>query len=155
MMPKHSSRTPSGNSCGNLLKGAAGELGYLIEHGKRLDRLSRIVRELLPPALGPHCRLANVTQQSLIMHVDSPVWASRLRYYCPQLLADLCRRADFGHLNDVRIKTVPPEYLQVTGQPPGRRLSGTAAGQLRTAALLTPYVPLRNALLRLARRESK
>jgi hypothetical protein len=152
MMIKHPNRLVSGRSCGNLLKGAGGELGYLIEHSNRLERLSRMVGDRLPPALEQHCRLANVTQQTLILHVDSPAWASKLRYYCPQLLADLCQLPDFVQVNDIRIKTVPPEYLQPSRQVAPRHLPAAAARQLRAAAAATPPSPLRDALLRLASR---
>lgn len=155
MTIKHSNRHVAGKSCASLLTGGAGELGYIIEHSRRLERLSRLVRERLPEALRQHCRLANVTQQSLIMHADSPAWASKLRYYCPQLLADLCQRPDFGQVDDVRIKTVPQEYLQPSGQLPRRRLSAAAADLVRAAATATPSSPLRDALLRLASREER
>jgi len=152
-MIKRSNRLVSGKSCGNLLEDAGGELGALIEHSKRLERLSRAIRDRLPPALGQHCRLANLAQQTLVMHADSPAWASRLRYYCPQLLADLCHTPGFGQLDEIRIKTAPPEYLQPPRQAATRLLPASAARLLRATAAVTPPSPLREALLRLASRE--
>jgi hypothetical protein len=154
-MINRSNRQVSGKSCDKLLKGAGGELGYLIEQSTRLERLSRTVRDRLPAALGQHCRLANVTRQTLIMHADSPAWASKLRYYCPQLLAELCQIPDFGQLNDFRIKTVPPEHLQSPRQTAARHLPASAARLLRATAAVTPSSPLRDALLRLANREQR
>lgn len=149
-------RHDSGKSCGALLHGAGGEFGYLIEHCKRLERMSRMLLDRLPPAFQPHCRVAAIVRQTLILHADSPAWASKLRYYCPQLPAELCQLADFSQLNDLRIKVVPPELLQASRQtsPAIRRsLPPSAARLLREVAATTPSAPLKAALLRLATRE--
>lgn len=151
-----SGRPRSGKSCGALLNGAAGEFGYLIEHCKRLERMSRLLLDRLPPSFAPHCRVAGIVRQTLVLHVDSPAWASKLRYYCPQLPADLCQQPDFGQLNDIRIKVVPPEILQTSSQPSPairRSLPPAAARLLRDVAAATPNAALRDALLRLAARE--
>lgn len=153
--------TPSGcpdpgKSCGALLSGGAGEFGYLIEHCKRLERMSRLLLDRLPPSFAPHCRVAGIVRQTLVLHADSPAWASKLRYYCPRLPADLCQQPDFGQLNDIRIKVVPPEIVQASRQPrqaPRRSLPPTAARLLREVAAATPNAPLREAMLRLATRE--
>ncbi|MCC6207745.1 MAG: DUF721 domain-containing protein [Gammaproteobacteria bacterium] len=109
----------------------------------------------LPPSFQQHCRVAGITQQTLILHADSPAWATKLRYYCPQLPADLCQLPDFRQLTDIRIKVIPPEFLQTSRQtsPPVRRsLPPSAARLLRDVAATTSNAPLRDALLRLATR---
>jgi hypothetical protein len=62
---------------------------------------------------------------------------------------------DFGQLNDIRIKTVPPEFPQPPRQAAPRHLPASAARLLRATAAATPPSPLREALLRLATREQR
>lgn len=51
-----------------------------------LDALEQQLRPCLPPALAPHCRLANVAGKRLVFIVDSPVWNARLRLAAPELI---------------------------------------------------------------------
>jgi hypothetical protein len=134
-----------------LQSAAAGELRYLIEHGQRLERMTRLLRDQLPPTLGAHCRVSGIAQQILILHTDSPAWVTKLRYYRPQLLAYLCRQPDFGPLDDILIKTVPPKALQSSGQSISRRLPASAVELLRSVAAVISPPALQQALLRLAR----
>jgi hypothetical protein len=152
MTIKYPKRDPAAKSFNQVLQSAAaGELRYLIEHGTRLERMSRLLRDQLPPALGPHCRVAGITQQILILHTDAPAWATKLRYYRPQLLAYLCRQPDFGRLDDILVKTVPPKTLQASGQSIPRNLPASAVGLLHSVAAVISPPALQAALLRLAR----
>ncbi|HVK51834.1 MAG TPA: DciA family protein [Pseudoxanthomonas sp.] len=51
-----------------------------------LDALEQQLRPCLPPALAPHCRLANVAGERLVFIVDSPVWRAKLRLAAAELL---------------------------------------------------------------------
>ncbi|MEL1265957.1 DUF721 domain-containing protein [Pseudoxanthomonas putridarboris] len=51
-----------------------------------LDALEQQLRPCLPPALSPHCRLANVAGTRLVFIVDSPVWRAKLRLAAPELI---------------------------------------------------------------------
>lgn len=51
-----------------------------------LDALEQQLRPCLPPALSPHCRLANVAGTRLVFIVDSPVWRAKLRLVAPELI---------------------------------------------------------------------
>ena len=51
-----------------------------------LDDLEQQLRPCLPPALAPHCRLANVAGERLVFIVDSPVWRAKLRLASAELL---------------------------------------------------------------------
>ena len=51
-----------------------------------LDALEQQLRPCLPPALAPHCRLANVAGKRLVFIVDSPVWRAKLRLAAPELI---------------------------------------------------------------------
>jgi hypothetical protein len=66
-----------------LLSGTAGDP---VRHALGLDALDRQLRPLLPPALAPHVRLANVVDGRLVFLVDSPLWHARLRLAASELL---------------------------------------------------------------------
>ncbi|WP_083487597.1 DUF721 domain-containing protein [Pseudoxanthomonas dokdonensis] len=51
-----------------------------------LDALEQQLRPCIPPALSPHCRLANVAGERIVFLVDSPVWKAKLRLAAPELL---------------------------------------------------------------------
>ena len=57
-----------------------------MRHALGLDALDRQLRPLLPPALAPHVRLANVVDGRLVFLVDSPLWHARLRLAASELL---------------------------------------------------------------------
>ena len=68
-----------------------------------LDALEQQLRPCLPPALAPHCRLANVAGERLVFIVDSPIWRAKLRLASAELL-DAARSIGMT-VSDVVIKT--------------------------------------------------
>ena len=57
----------------------------LLSQAQDMQRLLTRVRKHLPSPLERHCRAALVKKRQLILFVDSPAWASRLRYYSRNL----------------------------------------------------------------------
>ena len=133
MKAAHTKPRPPGKSCATLLNSAGGELGYLLEHCKRLECMSRLLRDRLPPPFGPHCQIGGIVRQTLILHADSAAWASKL--------------------SDIRVKVVPHQTVQSSRQPVRRRMPPSATRLLLAVAAATPASPLKEALLRLASRE--
>ena len=105
------------------------------------------VRRLLPDDLATHCAAAQLHGPQLVLHTDSPVWATRLRYLAPQVLSLL--RSDFPSLSEVKIRVLIP---RPAARPPRRpaRKSDVAAAIIHDSALDTKPEPLRDALLRLS-----
>jgi len=68
-----------------------------------LDALDRRLVPLLPPALAPHARLANVDGNRLVFLVDSPIWHARLRLSADVLL-DAARSIGLD-VSDIVIRT--------------------------------------------------
>ena len=75
-------------------------------HAERLAVLDRALAGFLGEPLSLHCRLANISGTSVILHTDSPVWSARLRYQLPQILE--CLNQHYPEANllraDVRVK---------------------------------------------------
>ena len=105
------------------------------------------VHKLLPADISRHCVAAQKRGQQLILHTDSPVWATRLRYQAPQLITLL--KSGHPSLRGVKIR------LNLTRSPPRRRLpaaqhSDIAAAIIHDCAEDTKQPELRDALERLS-----
>jgi hypothetical protein len=111
------------------------------------------VRAALPATARPHCLSASLKSGELSVTVDSPVWATRVRYG-----EELLRRALSGEGCEwVKIRVRPPGAG--AGAPVGarlggcpRRLSAEVVAHLMEAADGIAVPELAQALRRLARR---
>jgi len=126
-----------------------GPLQEIAERARLLDRLTTEVRRLLPE-VGAHCRVANLRGSELVVQVDSPAWATRLRYQGKALVGQLQRRG-FPELKTVQVRVAPQ------GRPPSpprrrARLSASSGELLRQTAASVDHEALRIALERLAGR---
>lgn len=80
-----------------------------------LDALEQQLRPCLPPALAPHCRLANVAGERLVFIVDSPVWRAKLRLASVELL-DAARSIGLT-VTEVSVKTtIGPLHPQLRAE---------------------------------------
>ena len=110
--------------------------------GALLDQIHR----LLPADLALHCRAAQIREGQLVLHVDSPVWATRLRYLAPELLGLL--RPDNAALTAVAVKVLMERESCGPRHRPAKR-SGVAASIIHDSAQDTKHPQLRAALERL------
>ena len=100
-----------------------------------LDALDQRLRPLLPPALAPHARLANVDGSRLVFLVDAPVWHARLRLASAQLV-DAARSLGL-EVGEVAVKvTTAPLRPDVPAQ--SAPLPMPAAARDALAALAPP-----------------
>ena len=105
------------------------------------------VRRLLPDDLAAHCVAAQKRGQHLILHTDSPVWATRLRYFAPQLNSLL--KADDPSLRGIKVKLVLTRSSRRRRLPAARH-SDFAAAIIHDSAEDTKQPQLREALKRLS-----
>ena len=82
-------------------------LARLINRASLQDAWTDQLRALLPQDLASECRVANVRDQVLTVHINNAAWATRFRFLIPGLLESLVRLADFTAVNDIRLKVVP------------------------------------------------
>ena len=105
-----------------------------------LDALDRQLRPLLPQALAPHVRLANVAGGRLVMLVDSPVWHAGLRWPRPSSSTPpgpsgwMCARSSSGRPGNRCTSLLPPASARV-------RRRATVAGRRRRRKRSTPRWP--------------
>ncbi|MEN8216175.1 MAG: DUF721 domain-containing protein [Pseudomonadota bacterium] len=69
-----------------LLANSSGVLKRLLQHSETLKHLNKIFQASLSDPLKQHCHVANFRQKILVVHTDSSIWATRLRYMAPELL---------------------------------------------------------------------
>lgn len=60
---------------------------------------------MLPPAIAPHCSVANVKGGRLTIHVVDSSWATRLRFELPKVEPALRSLGDFADVTEIRIRT--------------------------------------------------
>jgi hypothetical protein len=105
------------------------------------------VRSLLPADLAGHCVAARVHDRQLVLHADSAVWATRLRYLAPQLLSLLQPR--HPTLREIKPRLLHGRAPRPARRRPARRSDGAAA-IIHDSAQDTKQAPLREALIRLS-----
>lgn len=138
-----------------LLDNTEGNLQHLLARAKALQQLTDEVRQYLPAHLAPHCSVANIRGNCLILHTDTAARASLLRYHLPALIKHLQQHQDLHSLGRASIK-VRPQPRQPLISPAGRclKLSQANASLLRHVANGVSDPGLKAAFLRLAQRVS-
>ncbi len=121
-----------------------------VGRAQALHRLTRSLRDALPPPLAEHCRVADLRRDRLVLATDSAAWATQLRYHAATILGHLRRSHGLG-VRSLRVQIAPLDQRPV---PSARRraLSAAAATHLERAASTAEDPALRAALRRLARR---
>lgn len=117
----------------------------------QLRRLESRWNATAPPPFAQHCRPVRVLDGRLLLQVDSPAWAGRIRHQKQAILQHLrSQDADWAELQDIQVRVVPAD------QPPARpyqrlSLSPATARLLEQTADAVTDPRLRAALRRLTR----
>lgn len=146
-------QSPSGAR--RTLQHASPALATLVERAQTGNRWAALVRDRVEPAVASHVAGAVQDGSALVVLVDSPAWAARLRYLATDLLRRLRDLPGGAALTAVRVQ------VAVTAgnpsAPPPRRLdlSPGAAEFLRHVADSTGDAELRSTFARLSQRVHK
>ncbi len=95
-------------SFGQLLANSYGFLCQLSQHSQMLERVDKLFQDSLPIPFYPHCHVANLREQTLIVHTDSSLWATRLRLIIPELLPLWRKNQSMPTINKVIVQVRPP-----------------------------------------------
>ncbi len=82
-------------------------LYQLSHHCKILKSINKGFNKSLPPPLSQHCHVANWREKTLIVHTDSSLWATRLRYMTPFLIAKWQKELSMPTINKIIVKVRP------------------------------------------------
>jgi hypothetical protein len=115
------------------------------------NTLKERVQKLLPTPIDEQIESAVMQSRTLTLWVNSPVWASRLRYLAPQLLRQLKQEGFI--LDRIQPRIQVAETRKQIRRRIGRKiqLSHGSAEALRHTADSLQDRPLREALMRLSR----
>ena len=122
-----------------------------LDRERRGDRLLARVRDLLGPHARLHCVEARVSKGILTLTLDSPSWATRVRYQTPDLIGAL---GDLG-VAEVKTRTRPESDGAAPRQSALRlpRIGAGAVDHLLAAAEGCADPGIADAFRRLARRQ--
>ncbi len=150
-------RASSSTTFRSLSEATPPTISRLIQHARRLQRVASTIKELLPPALAAHCQPGNIANDTLTIYLDSSAWATKIRYFSPQLLAHLGKSPQTSQVKQIRIVVHPLLFQRPPVIPTSyrRTLSPASAALLREAAIATESPRLSAALHRLARHAEK
>ncbi len=123
------------------------QLGHLARMLQQQQSLLDQIRQLLPKPLQQHCIHARISGARLVLHTDSPVWGTRLRFHAPQILQAARRQAP--NLNKLDIRIFLPDSIRPDRKPLGSLPEKTAA-LLRQLADSIDDQAIRAALKRLS-----
>ncbi|MEA3278819.1 MAG: DciA family protein [Pseudomonadota bacterium] len=101
---------------------------------ERNAKLLRAIRRVLPPPLDDHCLHATLEERKLTLVTGSSVWASRLRFFGPELQRALADA--YGSIATCRVRIQPqadPNPATEAAQPAHRLSEGTVKHLLEAA----------------------
>ena len=79
-------------------------LERLVKHAALRESWTEQLRAVLPPAIAPHCSVANLQAGRLTIHVVDSSWATRLRLEIPKVEVALRSLQDFADVDEIRIR---------------------------------------------------
>ena len=121
------------------------QLASLHQQCREEAELLRKIRQRFPGNPTSHITSIRLNCQIAILYVDSPAWASRVRYLCDQLVGTVAAR-------EFKVQVLPVDQQQGSAErePPPRH-SDNAAKVLAEAAECTSDDNLRAVLKRLSK----
>ena len=131
-------------------------LSQLAKQAQHLSIIDKVVKNHLDASLRAHCKVANYRENTLCLHVDSPVWATRLRFALPMLTTQLQQTYEFKHLQEINVhlsKHIPSHTHEKRRIK--LKLSKETAEQLDCLADCVTDEKLSGALKRLAKHHQK
>jgi len=127
-------------------------LSRLMQRAQQLHHTALTIKGLLPENLARQCQPGNIVgNDTLFIYVNSPVWATRLRYFSPELIKRLQNHPGTKNICHIRIAVNPVTIIQTPDNKSHRYLSQENATLLHHAADTAASPRLSAALQRLAK----
>ena len=134
----------------DLLRSGAGPVGRLGLKAAQLAEATRVLREHLDPPLADRTSVAAIREPTtLVVAVDSPVWASRLHYQSEEILDHFAKTLGRPRLSRLKTLVRPPPPAAAPSRAPAR-LSRPSARLVRSVSETLEPGPLRESIERLA-----
>ena len=143
-MRKHAAK-----SLATLLHGSRGPLAQSLRHARRLQALDRAFAQLIEPSLQPHCQVANLRDGCLVVQVDAPAWATRLRFDQQRILKQLRKKGITSQIAKLSIQVKPAVGNRQRPPRPRKPLEQRARQQATEQLQQVSDPELRRRLIRL------
>ena len=114
--------------------------------------------QIVGQELARHSRPLALTGQSLVVQVESPVWAAAIRQRHKSLLGKLREEEGMQQINEIRVRVSPtpvPVGPSEASRRPAPAVSTAAAEAIALTAVATEDPALKEALMRLSSSTSK
>ena len=140
-----------------------------ILQAKKLAQYSQLLQQILPIECRNHVEVANIRNQNLMLITDSPVWTTRLRQLCPQILQFIRENSVNTDISNKKTQIIHHIQISTRYNPANAKQTGVRQQQIssekekhrlhiseKTAELLSQsansmsHQPLKTALLRVA-----
>jgi hypothetical protein len=90
-----------------------GALNQLFQQSQLLKQLEQTLYTQLPTPLNQHCHIANLRGKVLIIHTDSALWATQLRYLIPELINQWQQDiSPLSAIDNIEVKVYPSSKKQ-------------------------------------------
>lgn len=124
----------------------------ITEKQRLLEKLNAIILPLLPEVSRSHIKTTSYDQssQELVLIVDSPVWAARLRTQHKTISSRLIKELNFP-VSSFKIKFQQPVQQKTKPKKNKPNLSNTSANLIRQTANSIEDEALKESLLRLSK----
>jgi hypothetical protein len=126
-------------------------LNKLIQRAQLLEKLNHEFQRHLPAQFSAHCRLANIDNDTIIVHVDNASFASLLRFQAPKLCQTLANELNLN-IQSMRVKVKPIHYGKSESVTNTMTLPKSAASILQQTAACLDEGSLKSSLEKLAKR---
>ena len=90
----------------SLLQQPEGDVKALMDRLARIQTVNRDLKSYFNPTIAPHCRAVNIRKSTLVVAVDSPAWANKVRFQLSELLSHL-RKNGFVSLANIELIVQP------------------------------------------------
>lgn len=137
-----------------LLGFKTSKVSTLMAEAQRLSQINIIVRQSLDHQLGEHVRVASAADGLVTLVVDSPVWATRLRYMQSTIIEGLQKYSISADFHQIKFKVRPSgRYDQKKQRRPKCPLSisHSSAERMKEALDTLPDSELKASLTKILR----
>jgi hypothetical protein len=124
------------------------QMQAIIHKTAELNKLNQVLHAALPLELQGHFRVQSLNNQCLRLETDSAVWATRLRYFTPNLMKVLASQLK---LIQIQCSVIPPQATASKRPAVHPTLSTQAKSMLSTTAAGVKDIRLKAALEKLSR----
>lgn len=130
------------------------QLYKISQRVQKLNHLNYILQQVMPPQFSAHCLLANINNQTIIVHTDNATYASLLRFQANTLCKVISEHTS-QNVTKLEVRVKPSFQAIKPNNPNTLSLPGNAAQSISQTADGLDDGPLKIALQKLAKRHHK